>query len=109
MVRVTVAENQDPEFSIDAIILDEDEMADIYCGVCGTCGVLECDGIKSFLEHHVRGKTDCLNEDDMLNDIIYHFENRNQESELTDVSQDLPRTTENQEADRSNGPQDRSI
>lgn len=48
---------------------------DIYCKVCGGCGEVGCDGIKSFLEKHVRGKTDCLYEDSFIND-IEEFYNR---------------------------------
>ena len=47
---------------------------EIYCAECGTCGYVACCGIKSFLEHHVRGKTNCLNEDGMIDDIISYIE-----------------------------------
>lgn len=51
---------------------NEDE---VYCKICRGCGEVGCDGIKSFLEKHVRGKTDCLYEDSFIND-IEEFYNR---------------------------------
>lgn len=41
-----------------------------YCSVCGTCGYIGCCGVEEFLEMHVRGKTNCLNEDGMIQEII---------------------------------------
>lgn len=41
-----------------------------YCKECGGCGEVGCDGIVSFLEKHVRGKTDCMYEESYIEDII---------------------------------------
>lgn len=43
---------------------------DPYCDTCGGCGEVGCDGVASFLEKHVRGKTDCKYEDAYIDDII---------------------------------------
>lgn len=47
---------------------------EIYCPECGGCGYIGCDGIKSFLETHVKGKTNCLNEAIFIDEIIEYFE-----------------------------------
>ena len=39
---------------------EEDESP--YCEVCGTCGYIGCCGVDNFLEKHVKGKTNCLEE-----------------------------------------------
>ncbi len=41
-----------------------------YCPKCGHCGFIECCGITEFLKKHVEGKTDCLREAEVLNDLI---------------------------------------
>lgn len=46
---------------------------DLYCPVCSGCGEVGCDGIRSFLEHHVRGKTDCKYEESYIEDIILAY------------------------------------
>lgn len=51
--------------------LDE---SDFYCHICGTCGYIGCCGIRDFIEKHVRGKTNCLNEASMLDEIITTIE-----------------------------------
>jgi len=45
-----------------------------YCEVCGGCGYIGCCGIRGFLEKHVRGKTNCKNEDGFIQDIIDYCE-----------------------------------
>jgi hypothetical protein len=40
----------------------EKKQFDPYCEVCGGCGYILCDGVADFLEHHVKGKTNCKNE-----------------------------------------------
>lgn len=46
-----------------------------YCDKCGGCGYIGCCGIKQFLEKHVKGKTDCLNESSFIDEIIAYCEN----------------------------------
>lgn len=41
----------------------------IYCPECGHCGETGCCGFIAFLEKHVRGKTNCLYEQEILNDL----------------------------------------
>ena len=41
-----------------------------YCDKCGHCGFVECCGITDFLKKHVKGKTDCPNEREVLQDLI---------------------------------------
>lgn len=52
---------------------------DIYCKGCNGCGYVGCDGIKSFLANHVKGKTDCLYEGSYIEDILEIYK----DSELT--------------------------
>lgn len=47
-----------------------EENFDPYCKKCGGCGYIGCCGIRNFIEKHVRGKTDCANEDVFLSEII---------------------------------------
>lgn len=42
---------------------------DTYCSVCGSCGITDCCGIDSFLDNHIKGKTNCLYEKDLIEDI----------------------------------------
>ena len=41
-----------------------------YCEVCGHCGYIECCGIVNFIEHHIKGKTNCKNEECVIDEII---------------------------------------
>lgn len=41
-----------------------------YCEVCGTCGYIGCCGIRNFIEEHIEGKTNCKNEDIIINELI---------------------------------------
>lgn len=50
------------------ILYEEDESP--YCEVCGHCGEIGCCGIKNFLSEHVEGKTNCKNEDVIIQEII---------------------------------------
>ena len=45
-----------------------------YCDVCGGCGYIGCDGIKEFLNKHVKGKTNCKNEAGFLSEIESYCE-----------------------------------
>lgn len=47
---------------------------DYYCKVCEGCGEVGCDGIRGFLEKHVRGKTDCKYENEFIEDIILCYD-----------------------------------
>lgn len=40
-----------------------------YCEVCGTCGYIECCGIDNFIENHIKGKTNCKNEEFIIEDL----------------------------------------
>lgn len=46
-----------------------------YCCICGTCGETGCCGIERFLDNHVKGKTNCLYEEDMIEEIKEIYEN----------------------------------
>lgn len=54
--------------------MEEDDCESPYCPVCGHCGELGCCGIETFLENHVRGKTDCWYEDAIIDEIEEFFE-----------------------------------
>ena len=45
------------------------DQGSVYCDVCRGCGEVGCDGIDSFLNEHVKGKTDCAYEESYLLDI----------------------------------------
>ena len=53
--------------------MTEELEEDIYCRECQGCGEVGCDGIRSFLEAHVRGKTNCLHEDSFIDDILWAY------------------------------------
>lgn len=57
----------------------EDDIPSPYCEKCGHCGEIGCCGIKSFLEEHVRGKTNCRYEDEILDEIEEWFEMQKEE------------------------------
>ena len=46
-----------------------------YCEVCGTCGYIGCCGIRNFIEEHIKGKTNCKNEDLIISELIWLCEN----------------------------------
>ena len=41
-----------------------------YCETCGTCGYIGCCGIRNFIDEHIKGKTNCKNEDIIINELI---------------------------------------
>ena len=41
-----------------------------YCEICGHCGDIGCCGIINFVENHIKGKTNCKNEDSVIKEII---------------------------------------
>ncbi len=49
-----------------------------YCSVCGGCGYTGCCGVYQFLDMHVKGKTNCKNEAQFIEDIKDLFQ-RNEE------------------------------
>ena len=40
-----------------------------YCEICGHCGEIGCCGIESFIENHIKGKTNCKNESAIIEEI----------------------------------------
>lgn len=57
----------------------EDDIPSPYCEKCGHCGEIGCCGIRVFLENHVRGKTDCMYEDEILDEIEEWFDMQKEE------------------------------
>ena len=55
--------------SASEILDDEDEQSP-YCEICGHCGEIGCCGIRNFIEEHIKGKTNCKNEDWIISDLI---------------------------------------
>lgn len=41
-----------------------------YCEICGTCGCIDCCGIRNFISEHIEGKTNCKNESWIIQDLI---------------------------------------
>lgn len=50
--------------------ITKEEDYDTYCTKCGHCGFIGCCGITDFLKAHIVGKTDCEQEEMVLNDLI---------------------------------------
>lgn len=50
--------------------MSEEDLESPYCEVCGTCGYIGCCGIRNFIEEHIEGKTNCKNEDIIINELI---------------------------------------
>ena len=50
--------------------MSEEDIESPYCEVCGTCGYIGCCGIRNFIEEHIEGKTNCKNEDIIINELI---------------------------------------
>ena len=63
----------------DKIEIETIEDGDIYCPECNGCGYIGCCGIRSFLEEHVKGKTNCTEEDGFIAEIIAYVEADNTE------------------------------
>ena len=51
-------------------LLDDIDEQSPYCEVCGTCGYLGCCGIKNFIDEHIKGKTNCKNENLIISELI---------------------------------------
>lgn len=59
--------------------LQKDEL---ICPTCNSCGFIDCCGVKDFLDNHIKGKTNCLYEEDIMNDIneiVNNYLNKNNE------------------------------
>jgi hypothetical protein len=41
-----------------------------YCEVCGHCGYIGCCGIENFIDKHIKRKTNCKNEDFVIQELI---------------------------------------
>ena len=41
-----------------------------YCEICGHCGEIDCCGIENFIDKHIKGKTNCKNEDWIVQELI---------------------------------------
>ena len=52
----------------------EEDIPSPYCDVCGHCGEIGCCGVSCFLENHVRGKTNCRYEDEIIDEIEEWFD-----------------------------------
>lgn len=50
--------------------MSEEALESPYCDVCGTCGYIDCCGIRNFIDEHIKGKTNCKNEDGIIADLI---------------------------------------
>ena len=68
--KMAVDINREIEECLDQIQVELDNIENpIYCPKCDHCGETGCCGFIGFLEKHVRGKTDCLYETEILNDL----------------------------------------
>ena len=59
--------------------MKEDDIPSTYCPICEHCGEIECCGVATFLENHVRGKTNCMYEDEIIDEIEEWFEMQKEE------------------------------
>lgn len=50
--------------------MNKEETDSPYCEVCGHCGYIECCGIDTFIDKHIKGKTNCKNEEGIITDLI---------------------------------------
>lgn len=68
--KMAVDINREVEELLDDVQVQIDLIEDpIYCPVCDHCGETGCCGFVGFLEKHVRGKTNCLHETAILDDL----------------------------------------
>lgn len=40
-----------------------------YCEICGHCGDIGCCGISNFIDKHIKGKTNCKNEEIVISEL----------------------------------------
>lgn len=68
--KMAVDINREIEEMLTQVQIQIDLIEDpVYCPVCEHCGETGCCGYIGFLEKHVRGKTDCIHEEEILNDL----------------------------------------
>lgn len=60
---------------------NNEEFESPYCEICGHCGYTDCCGIIGFLNEHVKGKTNCKHEEQIIEELIWLFENVGKENE----------------------------
>lgn len=80
--------------------MSEEDIESPYCEVCGTCGYIGCCGIRNFIKEHIEGKTNCKNEDIIINELIdlcdyrdeVFEENKKLHSIIKEVIEDLNNT-----------------
>lgn len=58
----------------------------VYCPRCGSCGEEGCCGIERFLNTHVKGKTTCLHEEQMIEEIINAFNTLKRDEKTAPIS-----------------------
>lgn len=70
-----------------------------YCEICGHCGEIGCCGIETFINNHIKGKTNCKNEDFVIYDLInlckYETETFKENDLLEKENQELKKQLEN--------------
>lgn len=70
-----------------------------YCEICSHCGDIGCCGIINFVENHIKGKTNCKNEDSVIKEIIdiceYETEIFKENELLEKQNQELKKQLEN--------------
>lgn len=49
--------------------MNKEETESPYCEVCGTCGYIDCCGISNFINKHIKGKTNCKNEEGIISEL----------------------------------------
>lgn len=68
--KMAVDINREIEDFLTQVQIQIDLIEDpVYCPVCEHCGETGCCGFIDFLEKHVRGKTNCIHEEKILNDL----------------------------------------
>ena len=60
---------------------NNEEFESPYCKICGHCGYIDCCGIIGFLDKHVKGKTNCEHEEQIIKEMIWLFDNVGKENE----------------------------
>lgn len=63
---------------------EEEDFDSPYCPKCKGCGEVACDGVRSFIDAHIKGKTDCLYEESFIHDIVTGIESNDYNSGFED-------------------------